>query len=452
MYQLFSFLLVTKSIDVDNDLKIIILEPFELPQANGQLMGSITSFPILCVVNAAICRFALEHDYAKQLQLKQCRLAINGDDGLLKIGQLGKELWESAASFVGLAPSIGKVYYSDRYLNINSTSYLYHPEGYECLLLPSGRPNKPFKEYVSHFQLGEYVNMRLLFGMTRSAGAADIVDTTSERPVGIGERCTQLINSTPYCLRKATLCQFLHINKEVLQRFNIPWFIPTAFKGLGLPTFECYSPSNRELRLARMLFEHPDVFPAPPPLPKFGEWRTWKEASTRIEKLIPKPVMVNDFTGFVGRDEHDEIYQLSHNQLTGLASIALLFDRSIEKYADMVNPSAKEAITSVTGDVVTLQLDGRKIRTQVKGKQKSVDKIERQIIWDYYRRLHKLWARARVSTIPYPEPFSLDNLPMIVDSLDQPTYHRVTKAANVHLWTSHTEYDYVLRVYNNTEA
>jgi len=49
-------------------------------QTWGQLMGSIVSFPILCVINAAICRRTRERDMGRSLRLQDCKVAVNGDD------------------------------------------------------------------------------------------------------------------------------------------------------------------------------------------------------------------------------------------------------------------------------------------------------------------------------------------------------------------------------------
>lgn len=44
------------------------------PQTDGQLMGSISSFPFLCLANAALCRLALEWSYGKRIPLHRVPL------------------------------------------------------------------------------------------------------------------------------------------------------------------------------------------------------------------------------------------------------------------------------------------------------------------------------------------------------------------------------------------
>jgi len=95
------------------------------PQQNGQLMGSIVSFPVLCLINAAILRLVRELDCDREFKLAVSGVIVNGDDGLLKATPLGVRLWKTIGSFCGLKPSIGKVYYSKRFFNINSTTFEY---------------------------------------------------------------------------------------------------------------------------------------------------------------------------------------------------------------------------------------------------------------------------------------------------------------------------------------
>jgi len=92
----------------------------ESDMTNGQLMGHPCSFPILCAVNAALCRMALEKAWGRSFSLDDLPLLINGDDCLL-IGsaELQRE-WRSRTAEVGLIESVGKSYFTDRFAMINS--------------------------------------------------------------------------------------------------------------------------------------------------------------------------------------------------------------------------------------------------------------------------------------------------------------------------------------------
>jgi len=89
------------------------LEP--IVQTNGQLMGSLLSFPILCLANAVTIGLA-----SKKLSLAEIRAQINGDD-ILFCGNLPLiKRWKKIATQLGLKPSVGKNYVSDYWGSINS--------------------------------------------------------------------------------------------------------------------------------------------------------------------------------------------------------------------------------------------------------------------------------------------------------------------------------------------
>jgi len=94
-------------------------------QKNGQLMGSVLSFPILCLANLGVCLLNLSREQTfSDLTIDQRlrRFLINGDDGLYVSSE---SFWEGhieVASAVGLEMSVGKAYHHRDYANINSTS------------------------------------------------------------------------------------------------------------------------------------------------------------------------------------------------------------------------------------------------------------------------------------------------------------------------------------------
>lgn len=95
-------------------------------QTNGQLMGSILSFPVLCLANAGVYLKTTEFDQAKWTdQQRLNHVLINGDDMLYAAPE---ELWErhiDIANRVGLEMSVGKAYKHHTYANVNSTSVHY---------------------------------------------------------------------------------------------------------------------------------------------------------------------------------------------------------------------------------------------------------------------------------------------------------------------------------------
>lgn len=89
-------------------------------QTNGQLMGSVFSFPLLCLINAAIVRYSFEQIYNRPLRLDEIPFLINGDDMLCMLPPFGFDLWKDLTSAVGLEPSPGKNYFSREFAMINS--------------------------------------------------------------------------------------------------------------------------------------------------------------------------------------------------------------------------------------------------------------------------------------------------------------------------------------------
>jgi hypothetical protein len=189
-----------------------------VPQVWGQLMGSIVSFIVLCVVNAAVIRHAYEIAHEREFLLSEIPMLVNGDDGLVRSTERFAEIWSDVARVAGLIPSVGKVYSDDVYVNINSTSYNYINE--EFVLIP-------------------YVNMGLVMGMTRSGGkqtSTSLVDRSYENPwsSSIGSKHHALLDNCPPDKVLATHELFLKHNADTLKSFAVPWYIPEWLGGVGL--------------------------------------------------------------------------------------------------------------------------------------------------------------------------------------------------------------------------
>jgi hypothetical protein len=94
-------------------------------QANGQLMGSPVSFPVLCIINAALTRYALEirYDTVGKTPLGKYPLLINGDDVAFATDKDGYELWKIITRLGGLQFSLGKNFTSPDFLVLNSCMF-----------------------------------------------------------------------------------------------------------------------------------------------------------------------------------------------------------------------------------------------------------------------------------------------------------------------------------------
>jgi hypothetical protein len=95
-------------------------------QQSGQLMGSILSFPILCLANLGV--YCLNTQYFQSEWSHEDRLKhvlVNGDDMLYCAPENYWETHKDISSKVGLKMSPGKAYVHSSYININSVSCEY---------------------------------------------------------------------------------------------------------------------------------------------------------------------------------------------------------------------------------------------------------------------------------------------------------------------------------------
>jgi len=85
------------------------LEP--VLQKSGQLMGSLLSFPLLCLLNDCT---------AKSIGLSPEKYLINGDDILMRTKASDYPIWKERVQDFGLSLSLGKNYIHKRYGTVNS--------------------------------------------------------------------------------------------------------------------------------------------------------------------------------------------------------------------------------------------------------------------------------------------------------------------------------------------
>jgi len=93
-------------------------------QRNGQLMGSLLSFPLLCLVNDSTAKLA---------GASSDEYLINGDDILMRVFPSVADKWKTLAPSLGLELSIGKTFFDPKFGTVNSQLF------YEGKLLPTGK-------------------------------------------------------------------------------------------------------------------------------------------------------------------------------------------------------------------------------------------------------------------------------------------------------------------------
>jgi len=215
-------------------------------QVEGQLMGSIVSFPILCVANAVLCRMAMELScvaggvgsrenahcmYYYTQPWRACPVLLNGDDCLLRGNFHLKRIWELLGKVFGLESSVGKTYWSRRFCTINSTIFEF------CEGPPSQQVDREGipKKTLGYWKERKYVNLGLLHGLKRSAAKG----TEPKQSAGnLGCICRELKRSCPERVWPQVKGLFIRHNRDKLNLFSkvgLPWFLPEWLGGAGLP-------------------------------------------------------------------------------------------------------------------------------------------------------------------------------------------------------------------------
>lgn len=122
----------------------------ELPkirQTRGQLMGSLLSFPILCLANAAILGITMGKD------LKDLQALINGDDILFCARPRKVRDWKKNTKLIGLKPSVGKNYESNKFCSINSQLLIRDERGNFELAATGGFKGACGKDHLSNIKI-----------------------------------------------------------------------------------------------------------------------------------------------------------------------------------------------------------------------------------------------------------------------------------------------------------
>jgi hypothetical protein len=145
-------------------------------QTNGQLMGSVLSFPILCAINVvcywnSLLKYLHIHGppkyrgvkmetLMKMIPLRSLPVKVNGDDILFRSNVVHYVYWKQEVARVGFTLSLGKNYIHPTILTVNSQLYEYNRE-------------------TGYFRKADYLNAGLLTGQSKITGR----DTAKAAPV-----------------------------------------------------------------------------------------------------------------------------------------------------------------------------------------------------------------------------------------------------------------------------
>jgi len=277
-------------------------------QTRGQLMGSVTSFPVLCLINAALSRYAYERAYNRYYLLKDIPMLINGDDIVIRgITDIYK-IWSECTAFVGLKESIGKTFVSRLFLQINSTLF-----------------------YLEENKLIEakFVNFGLLKGLKRSGSGESFTNTSSTREMP-HMRFRDLLRQGPIELREELADIFISKQAHILKAMGLPFHLPTWLGGAGIfyPGVKRCTPSDLDLRIAGgILWEKR---PEDQPLDIGATVATW-QIRRIAERRSREPLIVGETCQGVEEYEAYIAYK----------SVGLLFDSNV-RLADLFDMDAEE--------------------------------------------------------------------------------------------------------------
>jgi hypothetical protein len=267
-------------------------------QQRGQLMGSITSFPVLCLINASVMRFTYELAHSCHVTLKHCPVWINGDDCLTRYtNPLFPTIWRSVCKTVGFEESVGKTYDSRNFFSINSHTYRVGLDG-----------------VISEIP---YINLGLVEGMKRSIETA--AKTNGDTVYELGARhCTFLDKAGRHSSRANQL--FLYRHFETLKTYKGPWFLPQWCCGLGLRSEDPYSEDDRRTVSAlKSLYSEGNL---PPRLSGKKEWVHYDAVERQMRKLSAEyPIDRYNYETTEGSEGSFNFFSLLHWLAKGLSSI-----------------------------------------------------------------------------------------------------------------------------------
>nr|UQB76054.1 RNA-dependent RNA polymerase [Flumine narna-like virus 51] len=320
-------------------------------QLNGQLMGSITSFVMLCIINAACCRLALEKANLTTYRVSDkptkfstgpiAPLAVNGDDcDLCGDSKYLRLYWEAATTVVGLKTSLGKTYFGDKkakkqrildntlvedkipkFCTINSTLFVL------------SEPTMEGENYIKpKWSEVKYVNLGLLYGKSRSVAGKGKEDLGTET---LGNISRELKRSCPADLWLTVKQLFIKMNKAALTKHKLSWFRPEWCGGLGLPIDSDSELSQMDRKIASVIKMKMNMDRSfKPTLPK--EMSTWKMHELVMKDLKPFKLETTTYKN-VHIGPQKSVVKDQFSKLYKYMTIDLLFKTPLENLYEVLD-------------------------------------------------------------------------------------------------------------------
>jgi len=181
-------------------------------QKNGQLMGSILSFPVLCIANLGLYLENIKDD-PRSLKQKLRGVLVNGDDMLYVARQSRWQTHIEIGKKVGLNMSPGKAYHHTRYANANSACFDYNLE----------------KESSTPWSI-PFLNTGLYFNQSK------VLQDDKESQRGFCSTINRLVQGALPGMAPELLKQFMHKHRALIAEEckgrNL--FVPQSLGGMGV--------------------------------------------------------------------------------------------------------------------------------------------------------------------------------------------------------------------------
>lgn len=193
-------------------------------QNNGQLMGSVLSFPYLCLINfVGTWQTVFPHIE----RFEDVPILVNGDDIFFFTDKKGYDRWLLGLDFMGFTRSLGKNFYHHEFGYMNSVPFQYD-----------------WKQ--RKFELFPFYNVGLMYGRQRVSGGLvgnkqQVAELADGEPLG----AVPLHLLQPKAVEGASnqaraAARFQKIHTKYLQRVSrsrkqqMNYYLPVEFGGLGM--------------------------------------------------------------------------------------------------------------------------------------------------------------------------------------------------------------------------
>jgi hypothetical protein len=178
-------------------------------QSNGQLMGSLSSFNNLSLINSALFALARSYNHDDYSSWHY----VNGDDILFTATPAGLARWKEITKSCGLVPSFGKNFYSEKYFTIN-TQFFYERK---AIPLINYRLLKPLGDDKREHKIGSNNHQRVVAPTALGAAWRDLC---ARAQIDLQDRSN---------IRRA----FLRAHRPDLLRIGKDLLLPSCWGGCG---------------------------------------------------------------------------------------------------------------------------------------------------------------------------------------------------------------------------